>query len=211
MAISAVEQEVRTVTGVKPKGKEDRAKFLSRLAEGLQKISDDAWDNMSKGGQDWANLATKAYDNDKPVKEFAVEEEEDEESEVEAAAPDDDAEEEETPPARGRKAAKAAPPKPAPKAAAKGKPGPKPAKSKPAKERGNGAERVLVGVKVDIKKMIIKNPDITADEIMEGLRKHPPASQPDYVPSKFTVTSIGSEFRHSLRVLKQEGVIDIEL
>jgi hypothetical protein len=209
MAISAVEQEVRTVTGVKPKGKEDRAKFLSRLAEGLQKISDDAWDNMSKGGQEWANLATKAYDNDKPVKEFAVEEE-DEESDVDAAAaPDDDAEEEETPPARGKKAAKA-PPKPAAKVA-KGKPVPKAAKGKPAKERGNGGERVLVGVKVDIKKMIIKNPDITADEIMEGLRKHPPASQPDYVPSKFTVTSIGSEFRHSLRVLKQEGVIDIEL
>lgn len=62
------------------------------------------------------------------------------------------------------------------------------------------------GVKVRIKKLILKRPDISADEIIRRLIK-----QGVDAPSKFTVVGIRSEFRHSLRLLKQEGYIDIEI
>lgn len=62
------------------------------------------------------------------------------------------------------------------------------------------------GIKVRIKKLILKRPDISADDIIKALSK-----DGGEAPSKFTVVSVRSEFRHTLRLLKNEGYIDIDL
>jgi hypothetical protein len=64
------------------------------------------------------------------------------------------------------------------------------------------AERRPTDLKSQVKRLILRNPPITIDEIMNHLN-----NGGDVVPSRFTVASISSEFKHSLRVMYQEGII----
>jgi hypothetical protein len=75
-------------------------------------------------------------------------------------------------------------------------------KPKADKDKKPAADRPLDagGVKVRIKKMIVKKPDISAEEIVAALRNEGGASI-----SPFTVSGIRAEFRHSLKLLKMEG------
>lgn len=56
--------------------------------------------------------------------------------------------------------------------------------------------------KTQMKLWMIDDPHITLDELMAKLKKkyNPP-------PSRYTVAAIRQEFRHSLRLLKEEGLL----
>lgn len=59
----------------------------------------------------------------------------------------------------------------------------------------------LTGVKAEIKQLLLDDPSISADAIIEKLAKR------GTPPSKFTVASIRADFRHSLKFLIQKGLL----
>src|SRR5262245_8643174 len=183
--LSSIETQIRDITGLKPKAKELRNAFLTRLTVGMQKLPDDKWDDLPKNVQDWANAAQTAHNDKKDMPDFDGEV-------AEAAEAEADDEEEKKPVKKG----KAVPPKKAAKSNGKRK------AADDDEDNGNG-DRPVTGMKADIKRMIIKNPKWKTEDIMAALTKK------GTTPSRFTVASIGSEFRHTLRVLKAEGLIDI--
>lgn len=59
--------------------------------------------------------------------------------------------------------------------------------------------------KKQIKQMVLDNPKITAVEIINRLAKRNAA------PSKFLVEGVRSDMRQTLKLLKERGLIDVEL
>ena len=185
--ILEIEQNLRDVTNAKPKGKEKRMTYLRRLALATQDISEEDWEDLKKDSQAWANSAVKKLDKDSKAELEEPDLEED----------DDVAEDEPQASAKGKTKAKAKKSAAAPKVK-------KAAPKAPPKENKK-APGPLVGIKVEIKKMVLKKPGVSAEEIMTALEKK------GVTPSKFTVSSIRAEFRHSLKLLKQEELLDIEI
>src|SRR3990167_7441197 len=70
--MSKIQAELTEVTGVKPKAKEGRQKFLYRLSKTLS--SDDfpeaSWAKLSDEAQEWSNQANKAADNGLALPDF---------------------------------------------------------------------------------------------------------------------------------------------
>lgn len=133
------------------------------------------------------------------------EEEEDENGEEEATPVEEPPVEEErvvqTAPRGARK-----PSKPAPKPAAK--PAPKPAAKPPKKAAaaadGNSGKltkppKVAPGASTFIKRMLLKDMNVTNAELMEQLREEGVSVTP------ITVSTIRSDFKHSLKVLQEAG------
>ena len=131
--ISAVEQELQTLTNTTQKDSESRPKYLGRLLTLADKATDAEYESLSKSAQDWITAAVEAKKTKKAIADF----------DATVAKATKDAEKEpvdgEKAPAKGKAKAKA---EPAPKAAktAKAEPAPKAAKTaKPTKEKAAGA------------------------------------------------------------------------
>lgn len=73
-----------------------------------------------------------------------------------------------------------------------------------------GAARNVVGsadgIKAHIKKLILRRPGISIEDIEESLDR-----QFGQAPSRLTISGIRSDFRHSLRLLKRLKYIDIDI
>lgn len=235
--ITDVENELKVATKVKPKKGENRQDYLTRLADSVHnKMDEDEWESLSNEAQLWANNAAKATNSKKDLPEFdgsdddepddesdedeeAEEEEESEETDEEETDEEDTDEEEEPAPAkRGRPKGKGK----AGKAAAKGKAKSAKGKSKaveadeedkPRKKRTAKVETRPAGakvtkgprgsgIKIKIKKFLLKDPKMPAEQIMERLSKGGGS------PSETTVRAIRAEFRHTLKLLVEEGIIE---
>lgn len=187
--VTKVEQELRDATGIKPKSKQGRQSFLKDLALGVQELKDEDWEVLSKAAQTWSNAAGKVLEADKngTVVDF-------EGADGDAGADD----KEEASPKKKPAAA-------APKSGAKPATGGKKKDEEDAPKKRTSSELKEGGIKVQIKKLLLKKPDMSVDDIVAAIAKKGDA------PSRFTVSSIRSEFRHSLKVMKAEGLIDIDV
>jgi hypothetical protein len=214
--VSAVEQELLEATGVKRKTAEKPQKYLGRLIDAVQELPDEDWEKLSSDTQNWVNAGAKAIKAEEDIDDFPA----DEPAEEEEAA----AEEENTRSSRE---------KPASKTRGGGKTTEKETTSrrsrqsdgeegdadkserrsskrestggdkgdKGGKEKAAKSERKPVGAQTMIKQLMIDNPKITTDELMEKLQKK------GYTPTPLAVSSIRSGFRHSLKVIKEAGLL----
>jgi hypothetical protein len=225
--MSKIEKELMTLTGLKHKSGESLQDWLARLYDASEKkaAKDDVWEALSTPGQKWINAAAASIeknadfpnfpdakpdedeDDEKPAKKKpaakakpAEEEDDDDAGDADEDVSDDDAEEdpdeEEKPRAKKKAPAKKEQPVAAKKkVAAKSKP------EKPAKKAGAGGE----GIKVRIKKMLLKRPKLSTEDLIEALTKNGEKL------SKVTIAAVRSEFRHTIKVLNNEGVTEIDL
>ena len=198
---SAIELELQKATKTNPRKKEPRQKYLARLIEAVQELKDNEWEELSNEAQVWVNEGAEAIKknaDDPEIEDFPDLEDAEEEADEAPAGDEEETEkaeeeaDEEAPPKKKKKAvvkddkpAKAAKPEKAEKEKPEKRSGPKP-----------------TGIKVQIKKMVLKKPAISVDEIMERLSKDGTVK-----PSKLTISAIRSEFRHSLFVLRDAGVL----
>lgn len=219
--ITTEEALLRKMVATKPKAKEPREDFLARLLDGVEKLEDKDWEKMGQepGGtaaQQWCNDAVDARKGEKELPDFvaAADEEADaeddaegeaddvaeDEAEDEAGAADDD---EEDKPVKKAKAKVVAKTKVKAKAAkvAKAEPEEKeaPAKSLRAKSAKLPSNGPIDGIKVRIKDLVIDEPNIPLEDLLAKLSKGGDKM------SRMTVSSVRSETRHTLRVLKQKG------
>lgn len=175
--MNAIERELREATSFPPHDKLKRPKVLELLVQKVQKLSDDDWDQLSNDAQIWANAGTDALKAGKPVTDFP------------GALPDD------KPSSKPKKAKKDASSKPKKKAKTK------PVKeSRPFDRRARLALPAAPSAQTLMKLMILRNLDVTTDEMMEELRtKH------KLNPTKHVVNSLRGTFFHSLKVLRDQG------
>lgn len=211
-----LEAELQDATKVRPKKGEERQSYLKRM---IAKIPNgDGWEDLSPEAQDWANNMITADNEGQPIEDFPHADNSDNEEGVEDDDSDSEKKEEGTMQTETvtngtgtKKPKRAAPPKPGAKKSAKGAkdvPGKKKAVA-PAKGPAKGTKEAATpakprtlkedGVKYRIKKLMVNEPNISADEITASLKKDGDK------PSKFTVAAIRSEFRHSLQVLRDLG------
>lgn len=200
--MSAIEKELVKVTKFKKTKGDDDQTYFQKLIAAADDLPDEDWDNLSKEARKWVNDGTKAINRGEAVAEFAEDDppadepEDPKADDSKASSADDDADEPEKKPAKKKSAAKdKAPAKE--KAPAKDK-----AASKPAADKGGKRE----GVSVTIKKIMIARPNISAAELTELLE-----DQGYSKVSQFTVSTIRADFRNSLKVLIEAGLIDMEL
>lgn len=182
MATGKIELELRDATGVKPKPKEGRQVYLKRMHGKIQELEDKGWDKLSNEAQLWANACSTAVDKGTDIPDFPEDEDEAKPSKTEKTAPKK---------AAGKTTNGKAPVEkvePKKKAAAE--------KSEPK----SSAPLDGTGIKVQIKKALLKDPRMSVEKLMEKLTKG------SDVPSRLTVAGIRAEFRHTLKFLKQEGI-----
>lgn len=215
-----IERELQAATNVTQKSGEADHKYRERLVRKCQDLREADWESLSSDAQTWVNSGVEAIKNKKQVEDFPDGEEEEEgEEETKAGSdaepedaegssdseeePEEDEEEDKEDvkngKASGAKAKKASVKKAASGAAPAAK---KAASKKPAPEKTAKKTAVkATGIKATIKQLILKNPSITADEIMNKMK----GGKGDKPPSRLTIASIRAEFRHSLAVMKDAG------
>jgi hypothetical protein len=201
--VSEIEQELLDATGCKAKEGESRQKYLRRLHDDVKDMDDDEWEALSDGAQKWYNQAADARNDKEDLPDFAgVTAEEDDEvakttskkesGDKPAAASKTDK------PSKTSKPAAAADnggdEAPAKKKAAAGKP--EKSESKPSRSEAKGD-----GIKMRIKRLVIKNPKTTVEDLMTALEKNGDTM------SRFTVSAVRSETRHTIKVLKDLGLL----
>lgn len=210
-----LEVELETATNLKPKKSEEpggtsRGEYLHKLMDSIEGLPEADWDSLSAEAQKWYNEGAKALKAQEPIPDFVdngedTEEEQDDEEQDEQEQEDEMAMEGQETGGTKQRSKKA---KPKPKA--KAKPTAAPKKAKPKEGNSEKKPRAAVAlkpdaVKVRIKKAIIKDPQISLEDLCALLSKGGTKI------SKITTAGVRSEFRHSLRVLQQEGLIKIDL
>lgn len=228
--MSAIEQAILGAIGAKPqRSGENRQKYLIRVMTAVQKLPDDQWEELAatEGAQAWCNAAIEADNEKKDIPDFpdaeaAAEEEEpdtndDEDSDDAEEDSDGDAEEEavttkaktaKTAKTTKAKAAKTKPKqavKASGKKAANGLDQPAKAAKPAAKPAAAGLARAK-GVKQVIKQLVIKNPRLTVDEILERIaKKNLPT------PSRLTVSTFRADTRGTIKVMNELGLTSIDI
>lgn len=236
--VSAIERELCKVSKTpKMKSGGDRQEFLSTLVLAVSKIPDEDWEALSDDAADWAQRASAAKNNGEELPDFEDEGDEDggetkldkDEREETTGVEDEDKK-----PRRAGKSQKSKPAKEDEKmsskkattksakkstngsnekssrktADAKTKSDDKKATTKSAKKREPKVPSELSkskGIKVRIKMLLIKKPKSSADDLMEQLSK---SGEP---PSMHTVRAIRAEFRQTVKLLKEQGLVDLEV
>jgi hypothetical protein len=199
-----VEEELQAITKVKPRrdseeaGGSSRAGYLQRLMDVIAGIPEDQWTELSLAAQTWYNEGAKAIKAQKPIPDFddvSTSEEQEPEDTVEEDMADAELQEDTTTKAKKKKGARSSTPKPK---KAKG------TNSGVATEGKSAIPLKADAVKVRIKRAILKDPTISLEDLCNQLSKGGTKI------SKVTTAGVRSEFRHSLRVLQQEGLIKID-
>lgn len=187
------ESELIAATKVNPRANEKRADFLLRLSESAAKLGNDGWEKLTTPAQKWVNDAVTATDNREIIAEFVGDNQE--KTTVGSKTGKTNAATKPAAKSATKPAAKAPPAKAAAKAPAAKAPPAKAAASKPA----GGTKDT--GVKVRIKRAILKKPDINTEDLVALMGKG------GQKVSAVTVSNIRAEFRHSLRLLIEDGYI----
>lgn len=218
MTVSGIELELQEVSEVSQKKREDRQTYLTRLMREVSKIPDDIWGSLSKDAQDWNNDAATAFKDGRDIDDFSEEDEEpvEEETSVEAQEDDEEPADEGTalveadvgpsdtwskqteelglePQAEEQPVVKRGP----------GRPRKDESASQPAmvtKVRGKNTSACH-----KIKRMVVKKPWISVDEITaklkaEGLKVTP-----------VTIATLRSSVRDTLRVLNEENLGEFKM
>lgn len=137
-----IEAELTKATRFRASGKTGQP-LLKGLVEAVQKLDDEAWDELSDPAQRWVNAGVEAMQAGKPVPKFGkVADEPEEEAEDEPA------------------------PKPAKKVKDK-----KVKAAKPDKPKKLKVASVAPNMNTLLKQLVLRNPNITNPEIMEKLQK----------------------------------------
>lgn len=71
--------------------------------------------------------------------------------------------------------------------------------SKPSRNRP--PPEGLPPLRTEVKRMLAANPDIGLDEIMRRLKRY------DVTVSRISVSAIMTEFRHSMRIMREAGLL----
>lgn len=182
---TSVEKELRAAA--KYKGTD-----LGKLIDIITELQDEQWEKVSKPSQDWYNeavIAMNYYDNDpSSIPAFPDDVEE---------AETDQPEEEESKMTTKAKSKSAKP------AAAKTKNGAAPAKAKAADKPAKAAKSdtpKATSMRRTIKQIIVKDPLITVDKLVERLEKA------GHKPSKMTVAAIRASTRDTMKVMLEAGL-----
>ncbi len=211
----AVQKEIDDTFGLK-RGK-NRQDYLKRVVAKIIDITEDEWEGLSAATQKWYNTALKARDSNKTLPEMPgeaaaeVEEEEEEapaksKSKTKAKAEEEADEEEEAEPEADDEEEEEVQPKK--KVAAKGK-------TASAKSKGNGkveaksksksttpaVRPIPTGAPTVIRQLMLKNINITKDELVQKLKDKGMKTSP------FTVGTVRNDFRLTLRILQEEGLL----
>lgn len=192
MTTSKIETEILKLTGVKVKDmKGPRQKYLKKVFAAVNKLADEEWEELSEPAQKWANTASEAKADSDELPDFPDLENGDGDGEKPKAT------------GRGGKKDK------------KGKKasGKKTGVTRAGTKKGNGtaaaggkrSDGKKSGVKIRIKQFVLKNPKITVEDLVTKLAKE------GYPTSESTIRAMRSEFRHSLKVLKDEDALSIEI
>lgn len=203
MTVGKIEEELVKATGIKPKAKETRLVYLGRLVKAVSEMSEEDWAELSEdGAQKWYNTAVEQVEGGKDIPEIegstsdapvADDKKADKKADKKTPAPAADKKvgdkkgDDKKKPADKKTPAATDKKKPAEKKAA--------AEKKPAEPKG---PRKLNedGVKVVIKKALIKNPKLSVEELVAHLKEQKCAG------SLSTVRGIRAEFRHTLQVME---------
>lgn len=227
--VSKVEAElVKALKLKKQKSSEGRDDYLARALKAIDDLDDDGWAELSEAAQKWANDAAKkakakkdipdfpkdkedeeeegeeeeeekpakkkgkekakedkkpAKEEKKPAKKKAKDDDEEEEEEKEEEETEDD-DEDEAPKKKGKKDEKSA------------KSDKKAAKPEAKAGKRSGAQ----GVTASIKKIMLGDPQISVENLTDALKE----KGFDTI-SNMTVTTVRADFRHTLRIMKEEG------
>lgn len=172
---SKIETELLEATGIKRKVAEKTQAYYTRLIDAVeQDVSDADWEGLGQATQNWINAGNKAIKAGKDIPGFE---------------PTGDG-------ATEKKSAK--------KTAKQDDGDDKPAGKKAAKKDTSAGARdgKKVGAQTMIKQLMIKDPKLTVDQLLEKLNAK------GYSPTPLAVSSIRSGFRHSLKVIKDAGHLD---
>lgn len=217
MTVSGIELELQEVSEVQQKKKEDRQDYLTRLMRAVADVPDDIWGSLSKDAQEWNNDAATAFKEGRDIDDFLEEDEEPEEEETNVEAPEADEEpidEEASPLEEAMKVEGASdawnkqteelglePQEESEQPVVKRGPG------RPRKVEGENQSNLVTKIRGKntsachkIKRMVVKKPYITVDEItaklkVEGLKVTP-----------VTIATLRSSVRDTLRVLNEENL-----
>ncbi len=178
-----IEKSLQQATGVRhKKDDETRQDYLHRLVSATKELDDKEWNSLDPAVRAWVNEGVIAINAEQDIPDFTEAEETDvavisTKKKVKTVK----VKEAKTPKEKAPKVVKEKAPK-------------------VAKEKAPRAARALNGdgVKVRIKRAIMKNPQISTEELIEQLSKG------GQKVSKVTVGGIRSEFRHSLKFLIQD-------
>jgi len=181
MTVSGIELELQEVSEVQQKKKEDRQAYLTRLMRQVSKVEDDIWGSLSKDAQDWNNEAATAFKEGREIDDFPVEDEEPEIEETAVEPPEGDTEgvpqeEEDT---ENEVSV------------------PEPEKQPVMRTKVRGKNTSACHT---IKRMVVKKPHITVDEITSKLKVL------DLKVTPVTISTLRSSVRDTLRVLNEEGL-----
>lgn len=200
----SVESEISSAVKLKPKKKEGRQDFLYRLitaAGDSEILTDELWDKLSTAAQKWINKSVEAHKAGKEIPEPDEADEDDSseqtEAEVEAEADTEEVTaegetegseetepEEEVKPAKAAKAAKEVKEPKAPAKAAK--------KAESGEARPPSSRRRM-------KEIIIRNPGMTAEEVLAQLNEE------GLTPSKMTVNTTRNETKDTMKIILELG------
>ena len=193
MTTSKIETEILKLTGVKVKDmKGSRQKYLRKVFGAINKLADEEWEELSEAAQLWANTASEAKADSGDLPDFPDLENGDGDDKKPKAT------------ARGGKKDKKG------KKASGKKTGVTRAGTKKGTgtKKGNGTAAAggkRSGVKIRIKQFVLKKPKITVEDLVTKLAKE------GYPTSESTIRAMRSEFRHSLKVLKDEDALSIDI
>jgi len=175
------------------------------LTTAATELPDEDFKKLSKDAKAWVDGNVDAHNEEHPMNDFpiangkGVETKEDKVTDAPA-------------PTGKKKSTKKAAPAPAPapkKKAAAPAPAPKKkavAAKPPTTSTGNGKDRGeksarKVGAQTMIKKLMLKDPNISTKDVVEKLDKA------GFKMSSLAVSTIRSGFRHSLKVIQEEGLL----
>lgn len=203
-----IEEELLEATGEKPQGKkESNQDYYARLVEAVQDLKDADWDKLSDAAQEWVNDGATAIKKDKDIDDFpdaeapASDEGDDDRGSDDTGddddagedADDDDKKEDDDVAKKSKKGGGKSKPD---KAASKAKDDDKPAKSAKAK----GGKEKKPGAQVMIKKLVIKDPEMSTEKIAAKLD----AAGVSATPS--AISTIRSGTLQTLRLVKELGL-----
>lgn len=229
--MSEIEKEILEVTGAREqKPKEKRPTYLKRIVEKVTELEDDDWEKLSTEAQEWANEGAKALNKDKPAPDFPDIEEDDEdedESETEAEdetaeaddeagedededeAEEDEAEEDEDEKPAARKKAKSSgrtkTRRTSTKKEPKAKASTKEKTKKPAKESKKKKDENEISITDAIKLEMLEDPTLSTGDLEDIMEEK------GMKTSRFTISSIRADFKHSLKFLAKHGKLDKEI
>jgi hypothetical protein len=205
MANSKIEAELLKVSDLETKKKETRQDYLERLMLTVAKVPDQVWTDLSQEAKDWNDEAAEAYNAGMEIGDFPDFEEEEELDDFEATQQVDD-ETGEVTEVKAEEAAEAEDMQPEGKRRGR-PPGPKVDHKAAIKEFGpprrSSAKRVSACHIV--KKMVVRRPTISVNEILDKLKEN------NLKVSPVTVATLRSSIRDTLRVVNEEGVGQFQL